>query len=157
MDKKGIPFEVRSYTPEDHSCLEEMYNNFTPKGEFQGMPPREKKTSDKWIQGLVRAGINFMAWQEGKVIGHVAVLPDFKRGSAEYMIFISQTHRGRGIGKELTRAVIQEAKRLGLKSVWLTVDSYNFRATKLYKKMGFQFRRGYSSASERMMSLKLET
>jgi len=156
IDKKGIPFEVRSYTPEDHSYLEEMYDNFTPKGEFQGMPPRDKKASEKWIQGLVRDGKNFMAWQEGKVIGHVAVLPDFERGSAEYMIFVSQIHRSRGIGKELTLAAIQEARKIGLKTIWLTVDSYNFRATKLYKKIGFQFRKGYSSASERMMTLEIE-
>ncbi len=155
VDKRGCSFEVRSYKPEDYLYLEAMYDSFTPKARFQGLPPSNKDVCNKWIIGLLKAGENFLAWQEVKVIGHVVILPDFNRGNAEYLIFVSQTSRGRGVGIELTRVAIQRAKDLGIKIVWLTVDAYNFRAVKLYKKVGFKFCEGYSSTSERMMALSI--
>ncbi|QTA92493.1 GNAT family N-acetyltransferase [Desulfonema magnum] len=156
-DKKGYPFEVKNCRPEDYSFLEEMYDAFSPKGEFQGMPPRDKHARTKWIQSLIEIGKNFLAWQDGRVVGHVAILPDFDKANAEYLIFLIQTVRGRGIGKELTLKAIEGIRNLGLSSVWLTVDAYNFKATRLYRKIGFEFLEEYSSASERMMVLKLET
>lgn len=156
LDKNDCPFEVRSCETGDYNYLIEMYDDFTPKGAFQGMPPRYKESSDKWIQDMLRNGKNFLAWRNGKVIGHVAIFPDFERKNAEYLIFVSSSARGLGVGKELTRRAIQCARELGLKSVWLTVDSYNFRAIRLYKKIGFQFCVTYSAASERMMVLKME-
>ena len=57
------------------------------------------------------------------------------------------------MGKGLTRVAIQKAKDLGIKVVWLTVDAYNFKAVRLYKKFGFEFCKDYSSTSERLMTL----
>ncbi len=42
---------------------------------------------------------------------------------------------------------------MGLKSIWLTVEALNFRAIKLYKKMGFEF--ADSGERERTMILEL--
>ena len=155
LDKKDRPFEVRSCETGDYIYLIEMYDNFTPKGAFQGMPPRDKDSSDKWIQHILRNGKNFLAWRSGKVIGHVAIFPDFDRKNAEYLIFVSSSARGSGVGKELTRRAIRCAGELGLTSVWLTVDSFNFRAIRLYKKVGFESCEAYSAASERMMVLNI--
>jgi len=150
-DKRGSPFEVRAYTPGDFPHLAEMYDLFKPKVKFQGVPPLEKKACRKWIKGLIEAGENFLAWRGDRVVGHVVVLPDLDKGDAEYLIFVDQYNRGLGVGSELTRAAIKKAEGLGLKTVWLTVDAYNFRATKLYKKCGFSFCKAYESPSERMM------
>ncbi len=155
IDKNGDPFEVKSYQPEDCSFLEEMYDTFTPKARFQGMPPANQDVRHEWIRKLVRNGDNFLAWQEGKVVGHVVILSDFDKGDAEYLIFVSQANRGRGVGKELTRAALQKAKELSLRCVWLTVDSFNFRAIRLYKKAGFHLHEESCSASERVMILEL--
>ncbi len=155
IDKKGCFFEVRSYSPEDYSHLEEMYDGFFPKAKFQGMPPFEKRACRKWIKGLLEAGENFLAWQEDGVVGHAVLLPEFRKGDAEYLIFVSQSSRGGGVGSELTRMAIERAKGLDLNTIWLTVDAYNFRATRLYKRFGFQFSEAYKSESERMMVLQL--
>ncbi|MCP4346804.1 MAG: GNAT family N-acetyltransferase [Desulfobacterales bacterium] len=156
IDKKGCPFEVKSYQPEDYSSLEEMYDTFTPKAKFQGMPPVDQEVRHNWIRKLVKAGDNFLAWQEGKVVGHVVILSDFDKRDAEYLIFVSQANRGRGVGKELTRAALQKAKEYDLRCVWLTVDSFNFRAIRLYKKVGFHVHEESCSASERVMILEFE-
>ncbi len=155
-NKEGCSFEVRAYEPEDFSYLLSMYDAFSPKAMFQGMPPADKDVRREWILKLVRNGSNFLAWQQGNVIGHVVILPDFDKSDAEYLIFVSQTCRGKGVGKELTRAAIRKAEELGIAIVWLTVDSYNFRAIKLYKKSGFELKQEYSSASERVMVLKMK-
>jgi RimJ/RimL family protein N-acetyltransferase len=156
-EKGKHPIEVKGYRPEDRFHLEEMYDAFFPKAKYQGMPPREKNTRHKWIKGLIDGGESLLAWREGRVIGHVVLLPDFNKGDAEYLIFVDQHNRGRGVGTELTRAALRRAEALGLKNLWLTVDAYNFRATRLYKKFGFEFSDSYRSASERMMSYSCES
>jgi len=154
-DKQGHPFEVHPYCTGHYPALESMYAAFYPKGKFQGMPPLKDEASRKWIQRLLENGENFLAWQEGKTVGHVAILPDFQKGDAEYLIFVSHPHRGRGIGSELTRLAIYHAKRLGLTSIWLIVGVTNFRAIGLYQKFGFLFAHPDFVDSERQMILRL--
>ncbi|QTA83629.1 GNAT domain-containing protein [Desulfonema limicola] len=154
-DKNGSPFEIRAYVYKDYLYLEAMYEAFKPKAMFQGMPPKDKDVAARWIKKLVQNGENILAWQKDKVAGHVVILPDYEKKDAEYLIFVSQSARGTGIGKELTLAAIKKAAELGMQVIWLTVDAYNFRATKLYRKIGFEFCEGYSSSSERMMIMKL--
>jgi len=150
-DKKGHSFEVRAYREEDYGRLWDMYVRFSPKAKFQGMPPCEDKACEKWLKGLLEGGENYLAWRGNKVIGHVVVLPDFSKGDAEYLIFVDRENRGLGVGWALTLVVIERAEELGLQNIWLTVDAYNFRATRLYKRCGFTFSQEYRSPSERMM------
>lgn len=155
IGKNERSFEITGYVPDHYPHLEAMYQAFTPKARFQGMPPRDREVAGRWLQGLIRDGENFMAWQDERVIGHVVILPDFHKKDAEYLIFVSRKARGSGVGKALTLTALQKARDLGMDVVWLTVDAYNFRATKLYRKVGFEFCEGYSASSERMMILKL--
>ena len=83
------------------------------------------------------------------VIGHAVFLPDLKTRDGEYLIFIRQPFRGRGIGTQLTRMVLEEAKVMGLKLIWLSVGAYNFIAIRLYKKFGFNFCEEYATESEK--------
>ncbi|UCG05796.1 MAG: GNAT family N-acetyltransferase [Desulfobacterales bacterium] len=155
IDKHGKSFEVKKYRLEDYAALEAMYVTFYPKGKFQGMPPLQDEASRKWINGLLENGENFLAWQDGIIVGHVVVLPDFDKGDAEYLIFVRHPNRGRGIGSELSRAVLQHAKNLGLETIWLIVGATNFRAVGLYRKFGFRFCNSDLSESERKMILNL--
>lgn len=155
IDKNGRPFEVRGYQTEDHSRLVEMYEHFSPKAKFQGMPPLDKENCRKWILKLLESGENFLAWREDEVIGHVVVIPDHSVEDGEYLIFVNQSNRNVGVGTELTWQVIEKAKNLGLHTIWLTVGTYNFRATKLYTKFGFGFSEEKGDESERKMILRL--
>jgi RimJ/RimL family protein N-acetyltransferase len=155
IDKHGKCFEVVNYRLGDYAALETMYVTFYPKGKFQGMPPLQNEASRKWIHGLLKNGENFSAWQDGIIVGHVVVLPDFVKRDAEYLIFVRHPNRGRGIGTELTQAVLQHAKNLGLDTIWLVVGSTNFPAIGLYRKFGFRFCKPDLAESERKMTLKL--
>ena len=154
-DHEETPCRVKIYRPEHYESLVKMYDAFRPKGMFQGMPPRNRATRIQWIDNLVANGENALAWLEDSVIGHVAIIPDFTKVDAEYLIFVNQENRGRGVGKKLTSKIIERARQLALARIWLTVDAYNFRGIRLYKRFGFQFSQEHCSASERTMVLTL--
>lgn len=97
--EKNIEVTIRYFAPDDFLHLKEMYDTFSPKGGFQGMPPRSEEVAEKWLRGLVREGENYLAWQEAKVLGHVVLLPDYQKMDAEYLIFVHQSARSSGIGK----------------------------------------------------------
>lgn len=152
IDRRGLPFEVGEFREDDYRHLEEMYDAFSPKGKYQGMPPAAPDACRQWLDRLLEGGENFLAWREGRVIGHAVALPDLDRRDAEYLIFVSRHHRGCGVGSALTLAVLERAHELGLRCLWLTVETYNIRATRLYRKFGFEYADAEKFETERMMT-----
>jgi ribosomal protein S18 acetylase RimI-like enzyme len=130
-----------------------MYDRFEPKAITQGLPPAGEKGRREWIDGLLNAGMNFVARDEREIVGHASVLMDPERNSGEYLIFVDHRIRNRGLGAGLTRAAIDRAAEMGVREIWLTVEALNFRAIKLYRKMGFCF--CDSGERERTMVLNL--
>jgi GNAT superfamily N-acetyltransferase len=139
LDKRGRPFELGTCGARGISCLLDMYELFSPKPASQGLPPADPQACRKWVRNVVDIGLNYLAWSEGQVLGHAAVIPDYIRGDGEFLIFVDQNHRNQGIGSALTRWALVQARQMGLKVIWLTVESHNFRAIRLYLKFGFQF------------------
>lgn len=67
--------------------------------------------------------MNFLAWKNGRVIGHTALIPALNGRSVEFIIFVDQNNRNIGIGTELTLSTLEEAKGLGFQSAWLMVGT----------------------------------
>jgi putative acetyltransferase len=153
VDKEGEAFEVSPCRDEDFTRLCEMYDMFSPKGKFQGVPPISPDACREWIGKLVREGENILAFRQDRVIGHVVVLPDVPKQEGEYLIFVSRDERNRGVGTRLTEAAVDNALGLGLKRLWLSVGTYNFPAIALYRKFGFLFNEEDRFESERTMYL----
>jgi ribosomal protein S18 acetylase RimI-like enzyme len=86
-------------------------------------------------------------------VGHAALVPEIGRVDAEYIIFVDQPYRNRGLGSSLTVFAVDYARQKGLESIWLRVESYNFRAIKVYRKAGFRFLD--EGERERTMTLNL--
>lgn len=51
-------------------------------------------------------------------------------------MWVDQAYRGRGYGRALLQAMIDEARRRGVARIW--VASYDFQAPGMYEKAGFQ-------------------
>jgi ribosomal protein S18 acetylase RimI-like enzyme len=66
-------------------------------------------------------------------------------------IAVDRDYRGQGVGKALMSALIQQAKRQGIRAIDLVTDLFNEPALRLYRANGFEetFRR---SDSVRMRS-----
>jgi len=154
VDKAGVPFQLGSCNQDDARCLRDMYDLFTPKKMSQGLPPEESEARRQWIDFLIQRAENFLAWRDDAVIGHSALLADSSRNDAEFLIFILNSHRGRGVGTELTRIALHRASQLKLGTVWLAVEGHNMRAIGLYKKFGFAFSPG--NGWERSMVFRLQ-
>lgn len=153
-DKLGYSFELGSCSVQDFQCLIEMYDFLVPKEESQRLPPGDSQARREWVRNLLEQGLNFAVWKESKIIGHAVLLPDLVRREAEFLIFVSLPYRDRGLGTALTKAAMARAREMKLKFIWLTVESYNFRAINLYKKFGFVF--CDEAGWERMMMARLE-
>lgn len=152
-DRLGTPFTVVGCGPGDFDRVLEMYDSFMPEAVAQGLPPTDKATRHTWLRTLLESGENYSAIIEGKVVGHAALMPNRETNDGEYVIFVGGPHRKRGLATVLTQMAIERAKALGLRSVWLTVESDNFKAIKLYRKMGFTF--CDAGLSERKMTLRI--
>jgi RimJ/RimL family protein N-acetyltransferase len=152
-DKCGEPFRVINCGLDCYPAILDMYDTYMPEPVAQGLPPARKETRRAWIDALLKNGTNIAAEKEDKIIGHAALIPNPEKRNGEYLIFVARPFQNRGLATVLTLLSIETASNLDLVSVWLTVESDNFRAIKLYRKIGFEFcDRGLS---ERKMELKI--
>ncbi|MEW6140580.1 MAG: GNAT family N-acetyltransferase [Thermodesulfobacteriota bacterium] len=139
FDKQGAPYEIREQGQECSEELKGMYDEFHPKAESQGLPPAKESDRISWVEHLLATGWNFLCRQEGKVVGHSAIIPDRIRSDGEYIVFVLQPYRNKGLGSALTEIGMEKARHEGLHVVWLTVEAFNFRAIRVYRKSGFRF------------------
>ncbi|MEW6350842.1 MAG: GNAT family N-acetyltransferase [Thermodesulfobacteriota bacterium] len=153
LDKTGCVLELGECGHEHEAELKEMYDGFGQLALAQGLPPIGKENRHRWVQALLECADNFVVWDGPKIVGHVALIVDHARRDGEYIIFVADNYRQRGLGSGLTRAAIERARELELTAVWLTVESFNFRAIKLYRKAGFEF--ADKGGQERSMVLRL--
>lgn len=153
VDRQGDTFHLTEYSSAYHAALTEMYDTFLPKAVTQGLPPANSQARVRWINELIKTGENFLAWFGNKIVGHASLLPEVAKKEAEYLIFVDQPYRNRGLGTQLTRMAIKTAQDLELEAVWLTVEALNFKAIKLYRKIGFVF--VDTGERERTMLLRL--
>ena len=77
-----------------------------------------------------------VAEEDGKVLGYAGAWLIFDEGHITN-IAVAQEARGRGIGKGVTRELMQYAANMGVQYMTLEVRKSNLVAQGLYKKMGF--------------------
>jgi GNAT superfamily N-acetyltransferase len=152
-DKSGRSYSVGNGNAGDKSFIMDMYRVFSPKPASQGLPPEDLGTCEKWVKDILEIGVNVLAWRGEEIIGHAALIPDGKRKTGEFIIFVHQDCRNQGVGTQLTKWSFEQARRLGLESIWLTVAMNNFIAIRLYRKLGFDYCE--MDECERTMSINL--
>jgi RimJ/RimL family protein N-acetyltransferase len=83
----------------------------------------------------------FVALCDGRVIGWCDIIPmslSSHAHSATLGMGLLAEYRGRGFGRALIEASLNDARRLGLVRVELTVHADNVRAIALYERVGFK-------------------
>jgi GNAT superfamily N-acetyltransferase len=89
---------------------------------------------DKPVYGLFVAELN------GKISGMALYFTKYStwKGKGIYLddLIVTERHRGKGIGKKLLDAVIEEAKVSGAKQLHWQVLDWNTPAIEFYKKIG---------------------
>lgn len=131
---------LRAFGDSDSEKLFEMYCQFEPKGEFQGLPPRTEPQIRKWLSQLREQGFHQFVIEVGdRIVGHAALCPSQRKTDAELAIFLHQDYRGYGWGRKLLLGTLGfGCKQLELTRVWLFVMGSNPAALGLFEGVGFR-------------------
>ncbi len=136
-DRKGREIVLRLYDPCWEEALYEMYRTYDPTQQAQGIPPLHPVRLREWLGMLLREGINLLATCGDRVAAHAVLMPD-QPGAYELAIFVHQDFQNAGIGSRLLAALVAHARDQGVEEIWLSVEAWNHRAIRLYRKVGFE-------------------
>ena len=107
---------------------------------------------------LKPGGHIYMARYEGNIVGTCAVVKIDAHTYELAKMAVTESARGRGIGKLLAETAIAKARELGAKSIYIESNTALEPAIRLYQKLGFQKIIGHPSPYERcniQMEMKL--
>lgn len=138
IDKTGNEVLIRQYDHErDREKLIEMYVSYDPDYRCLGLPPHTRTAIENWIDYLGKNGFAIVAEKEGKIVGHLVIVPD-DRDRVDLTIFIHQSYQNRGLGQEMMKLIIEYCKKAGFDGITLVTERTNTRAIHVYKKLGFE-------------------
>ncbi len=138
---------LRPPEPKDSLALVDFFNGLIEEGV---QISRDRKLGYGEEVEWLRKELDEMARGEALIFvaddgaGSIVGAVDVRRGkfreshTAEIGISVSREQRGRGLGEKMMRLAMREAKKIGIKIVWLQVFSTNRVAIRLYKKLGFK-------------------
>jgi GNAT superfamily N-acetyltransferase len=133
-------FKIRKYQPEDLAqCralwkeLAEWHREIYQDPSIGGAHPKEH-----FDKHLIEVGADWLwvAVQNSQVIGLTGLIIKGKEAEIEPLI-ISQAHRGIGIGEQLVKTIISQARDKGVRFLNVKPVARNIQAVKFLYKQGF--------------------
>lgn len=94
--------------------------------------------SPKLVEDYVARGQCFVAEADQQVVGVYVLLPTRPETAELVNIAVDEEFQGQGIGKQLVNHAIQEAKRLGFKTLEIGTGNSSIGQLALYQKCGFR-------------------
>ena len=152
LTRKRRELGVRPFERADFGALVQMYKSFEPKRVAQGLPPPDVPRIAHWLDQLERKSEALLAWEGGKVVAHTILCP-MPAEAVEFTIFVHQDYREEGLGTALSRLTLDWALQMGFSQVFLTTETSNFRALRLFRKLGFQTTSSYGDEVEMKLDL----
>ena len=133
---------IRPAEVTDASSINEIYNEaiVTTTSTFD-TEPKDLEERLKWLRSHDEKHPVLVALISDKVVGWSALTKWSDRPAyditAETSIYVKSEFRGRGIGRALKRATIEEARRLGFHSLIARVAAGSEESLHLNRSMGF--------------------
>lgn len=164
-------YKINSVKKEDIIELRENLNDpEVCKFLYVEYPVSLRECVDYWTQRLQNPF--FHAWaartvKDNKIAGVITLTQSEQkkvRHNADLSLVVGRLFWNKGVGSDLVRYVLQEAKQLGITRIGLSVVAANEPAVSLYKKNGFviygrrrcYFRQGNQLVDDLEMELLLE-
>jgi ribosomal protein S18 acetylase RimI-like enzyme len=105
--------------------------------------PPDRSTSDEWLTELFAEGGALVV---ARVDGRISALGTWSRLPAEVLahngevrrVMVHRTARGLGLGRLVTSALIEDARRAGIEQLLCDVRGNNHAAVALYLSLGFR-------------------
>lgn len=96
---------------------------------------------EKWNNRHLLFG-RFVATIENRIVGFTALSPVSSRcvygGVAEVSIYVSENHRGNGVGKQLLKNLIVNSEQNGIWTLQAGIFTDNIASVKLHESVGFR-------------------
>jgi len=135
---------IRQATPADLGQITEIYNDAIQK--TTATFDTELKTleeQEKWFADHDASHPVLIAEQDGLIVAWTSLSQWSDRcaysATAEISLYVKEEYRGKGIGKELMKAIIQEGKTAGLHTIIARIAGSNKISADLCKSFGFQY------------------
>lgn len=138
-----MDYEIKGLTTGDADAMFELVNEIKDEGKFLFATQRfRREGTPGYLESHIAAGNPVIgAFSEGDGLVGWA---DFNPGGFEEIAHVAslgmgvrKAHRGRGLGRRLLAACVEQARRLGLEKLELEVFDSNAGARALYGAMGF--------------------
>ena len=109
--------------------------------------PMDVEVAKKLFQEFIsneHLGKSWLIYTENEIVGYIILtfIFSFEYGGKIAFVdelFIKETARGKGIGKEAIQFIQREVPKLSLKLLYLEVEPHNENAQKLYLAHDFEF------------------
>jgi len=92
---------------------------------------------DVWLRCMLD-GHSVVAELKGKIVGHATVTP-IGEEEASLCVYVRKGYRGRGIGTELVKFLIDRCREMGFRRIRIVTEKGNVKAINFFKKLGFRF------------------
>lgn len=93
----------------------------------------------------------FLERRDGQIVGLVTFRCE---QDAMELLTINSTVRGAGLGSALMLAVFDEARRRGIRRMWLTTTNDNLHAVGFYQRLGFRLTEAHLGAVDAARKVK---
>jgi DNA-binding MarR family transcriptional regulator/predicted GNAT family acetyltransferase len=162
LDKKGLyqrvsdirklresaKVDIVAYSPKYQQVFKSLNQNWIEK--YWAMEPSDHKALDSPEQNIIgKGGYIAIAICEHGVVGTCALI-NMGEGSFELAkMAVDESAKGKGVGSLLGYHVIDQAKSLGARRIYLESNTVLVSALNLYRKLGFKRISGQRSPYER--------
>lgn len=130
---------IRTFKEHDWTSVSRIY----AEGIATGIATFETEVPswDVWNEKFIKK-CRLVAELNDKVIGFAVLSQVSKRkvykGVAEVTVYVAQEKRGKGIGKQLLEALVDESEKQGFWTLQAGIFSENISSIELHKKCGFR-------------------
>lgn len=130
---------LRPFLPADDAALIAWLPTAEDLHRFTG--PRLQHRLDSAQLDALRADDTFTMFTaevDGVAVGHAEFVATGPHSARLARVLVDPARRGQGLGEQLVRAMIEEARARGIRSLDLYVLEENTRAVRLYERLGFE-------------------
>lgn len=130
---------VRGMSADDWPAVRDIYE----QGIATGNATLETSTPDwdRWDAAHLPT-CRFVATDDGRVVGWAALTPVSGRcvyaGVAEVSVYVADAARGRGIGRQLLSALVDESERHGIWTLQAGILAENTASVTVHERCGFR-------------------